>query len=325
MLTPALLLHPSALPASPRHPSHAPPTPSPPPHIAQVMAAVEAKLAELAEKQQQVQEQLNSGAMERSRDSLLARVRLPRLSPYPRPQPQPQREAGALPAAAPLPPRRVDAGGPRCGGRRGPRRRLLGWAIPRARRDLRQRQATGRAAGLAAERGGVPPYSPCLHPSARLAPERAGWRARMPPHEYYRHPSYPPTHLLLPWTHPPLRPLHPASRDAGGGAGRVLPAAAAAQARVGGDYPQEPGDVPRRGGCAGAPLLRDTRPAPLPSTPHPDTPLPRRTPCYVHTRQTTGCFDAGMAYVAISRVRSLDGLRFRRLCPDSLSCAGCAK
>ena len=42
------------------------------------MAAVEAKLGELAEKQQQVQEQLNSGAMERSRDSLLARVRLPR-------------------------------------------------------------------------------------------------------------------------------------------------------------------------------------------------------------------------------------------------------
>ena len=54
------------------------------------MAAVEAKLGELAEKQQQVQEQLNSGAMERSRDSLLARVRLPRLSPYPRPQPQPK-------------------------------------------------------------------------------------------------------------------------------------------------------------------------------------------------------------------------------------------
>jgi len=44
------------------------------------MAAVEAKLGELAEKQQQVQEQLNSGAMERSRDSLLARVRLPRLT-----------------------------------------------------------------------------------------------------------------------------------------------------------------------------------------------------------------------------------------------------
>ena len=43
------------------------------------------------------------------------------------------------------------------------------------------------------------------------------------------------------------------------------------------------------------------------------------------TPQTTGCFDAGMAYVAISRVRSLGGLRFRRLCPDSLSCAGCAK
>ena len=41
--------------------------------------------------------------------------------------------------------------------------------------------------------------------------------------------------------------------------------------------------------------------------------------------QTSGCFDAGMAYVAISRVRSLGGLRFRRLCPDSLSCAGCAK
>ena len=45
----------------------------------------------------------------------------------------------------------------------------------------------------------------------------------------------------------------------------------------------------------------------------------------IYHPQTTGCFDAGMAYVAISRVRSLGGLRFRRLCPDSLSCAGCAK
>ena len=53
------------------------------------MAAVEAKLGELAEKQQQVQEQLNSGAMERSRDSLLARVRLPRPRPQPQPKPQP--------------------------------------------------------------------------------------------------------------------------------------------------------------------------------------------------------------------------------------------
>ena len=49
----------------------------------QVMAAVEAKLGELAEKQQQVQEQLNGGASERSRDSLLARVRFLRLSPQP--------------------------------------------------------------------------------------------------------------------------------------------------------------------------------------------------------------------------------------------------
>ena len=45
------------------------------------MAAVDAKLGELAEKQQQVQEQLNGGASERSRDSLLARVRLLRLPP----------------------------------------------------------------------------------------------------------------------------------------------------------------------------------------------------------------------------------------------------
>ena len=43
------------------------------------------------------------------------------------------------------------------------------------------------------------------------------------------------------------------------------------------------------------------------------------------TVQTHGCFDAGMAYVSISRVRSLEGLRFRRLCPDSLGCVGCAK
>ena len=47
------------------------------------MAAVEAKLGELAEKQQQVQEQLNGGSSERSRDSLLARVRFLRLSPQP--------------------------------------------------------------------------------------------------------------------------------------------------------------------------------------------------------------------------------------------------
>ena len=36
-----------------------------------------------------------------------------------------------------------------------------------------------------------------------------------------------------------------------------------------------------------------------------------------------GCFDAGMAYVAPSRVRDIDNLRFRRLC-DSLICEGCA-
>ena len=65
------------------------------------------------------------------------------------------------------------------------------------------------------------------------------------------------------------------------------------------------------------PLSTRTIPYPPLST-TPSTPLPT-------TPQTTGCFDAGMAYVAISRVRSLGGLRFRRLCPDSLSCAGCAK
>ena len=70
---------------------------------------------------------------------------------------------------------------------------------------------------------------------------------------------------------------------------------------------------------------RPPRCAPPHTPPHPShaTPLPRHA-MYTH-RQTTGCFDAGMAYVAISRVRSLAGLRFRRLCPDSLSCAGCAK
>lgn len=36
-----------------------------------------------------------------------------------------------------------------------------------------------------------------------------------------------------------------------------------------------------------------------------------------------GCFDAGMAYVAPSRVRDIDNLRFRRLC-GSLNCQGCA-
>ena len=41
------------------------------------------------------------------------------------------------------------------------------------------------------------------------------------------------------------------------------------------------------------------------------------------TVQVHGCFDAGMAYVSLSRVRSLSGLRFQRHCPSSLDCDGC--
>ena len=45
----------------------------------------------------------------------------------------------------------------------------------------------------------------------------------------------------------------------------MLPAAAAAQAGLGGDHPQEPGYVPRRGGGAGAPtLVHNTIPTPHP-------------------------------------------------------------
>ena len=39
--------------------------------------------------------------------------------------------------------------------------------------------------------------------------------------------------------------------------------------------------------------------------------------------QVNGCFDAGMAYVSLSRVRTLAGLRFQRHCPSSLECDGC--
>ena len=39
--------------------------------------------------------------------------------------------------------------------------------------------------------------------------------------------------------------------------------------------------------------------------------------------QVNGCFDAGMAYVSLSRVRTLGGLRFQKHCPNSLDCDGC--
>ena len=68
-------------PRRPRPPSHPLESVTHPLTHPQVMAAVDAKLGELAEKQQQVQEQLNGGGSERSRDSLLARVRFLRLSP----------------------------------------------------------------------------------------------------------------------------------------------------------------------------------------------------------------------------------------------------
>ncbi|KAL1520085.1 hypothetical protein AB1Y20_023560 [Prymnesium parvum] len=42
------------------------------------------------------------------------------------------------------------------------------------------------------------------------------------------------------------------------------------------------------------------------------------------TVQISGCFDAGMAYVSVSRVKSLAGLRFQRNCSRVLRCDGCA-
>ena len=39
--------------------------------------------------------------------------------------------------------------------------------------------------------------------------------------------------------------------------------------------------------------------------------------------QVNGCFDAGMAYVSLSRVRGLGGLKFQRHCSASLDCPGC--
>ena len=39
--------------------------------------------------------------------------------------------------------------------------------------------------------------------------------------------------------------------------------------------------------------------------------------------QVNGCFDAGMAYVSLSRVRTLQGLTFQRHCRNSLDCTGC--
>ena len=40
--------------------------------------------------------------------------------------------------------------------------------------------------------------------------------------------------------------------------------------------------------------------------------------------QVNGCFDPGMCYVSLSRVRKLSGLRFQRHCPHSLDCEGCS-
>ena len=42
------------------------------------------------------------------------------------------------------------------------------------------------------------------------------------------------------------------------------------------------------------------------------------------TVQIAGCFDSGMAYVAPSRVRDIENLRFRRPC-ETLTCEGCER
>ena len=94
-------------------------------------------------------------------------------------------------------------------------------------------------------------------------------------------------------------------------------------------------------GRSGKPYVHIVAPRPRPpksfpwkrSRKHALPPPPPPPPPRAHMRgndfswhvQVNGCFDDGMAYVSLSRVRTLDGLRFQRNCPVSLECPGCSK